>query len=141
MFPARSVPRPFSQVTLFFRNRNSTPRVFCATTSSFRRSIWCEVEPKPVDADAVLVRVQPGELVVLGRLQQRLRRNAADVHARAAERRRRFDADGVQAELGGPDCCDVATGTAADHDDVGGLAAQAASAFGGGWEDSRRSKK
>ena len=29
-FPARSVPRPFAQVTLFFRKRNSIPLVFCA---------------------------------------------------------------------------------------------------------------
>ena len=51
--------------------------------------------------------------------QQRLRRNAADVDARAAERLVHLDADGVEAELRGANRGDVAAGTAADDDDVG----------------------
>ena len=65
-----------------------------------------------------------GVLEVLGRLQQRLRRDAADVGARAARRglavgaRPVVDAGDLEAELRGADRGDVAAGTGADDDDV-----------------------
>ena len=118
--PGLSVPRPFAHVILFLRNRNSIPLVFCPTTSSFRLSIVPRSSVSCADADAVRRRGVLSELIMLGRRQQRLGRNAADVDAGAAERLVHLDADGVEAELGGADRGDVAARSAADDDDVGG---------------------
>ena len=60
------------------------PSLFCFTTVSLRASIFATSMLRPVDADAVVGEVLAGVLVVLGRLQQRLRRDAADVGAGAA---------------------------------------------------------
>ena len=78
-----------------------------------------EIERQLPDADAVRGRRVRRELVVLGRREQRLGRNAADVDARAAERLVHLDADGVQAELRGANRGDISAGSAADDDDVG----------------------
>ena len=111
---ACSVPRPFAQVTLFFLNRNSMPLVFWPTTSSLRFIIVARSSDTSPTLHAVLGRVQPRELEVLGRLEQRLGRNAPDVDAGAAERLVHLDANGVEAELRGADRGDVTAGPAAD---------------------------
>ena len=95
------------------------PFVFCPTTSSFRLSIVVEIERQLPDADAVRRRRVLRKLIVLGRRQQRLRRNAADVDARAAERLVHLDADGGQAELRGANRGDISARSTADDDDVG----------------------
>jgi hypothetical protein len=83
-----------------------------------------QIEAQLADADAVIGEMLAGVLVVLARLQQRLRRNAADVGAGAAEGGAALlvlpvvDAGGGEAELGRADGGDVAAGTAADDDDV-----------------------
>ena len=117
--PARSVPRPFAQVILFFLKRNSMPLVFCADDVVLPLQHRGEVEPDAVGGDAVVRGVLPHELVVLGRVEERLGRDAADVDAGAAERLVHLDADGGEAELRGADGGDVAARSAADDHDVG----------------------
>jgi hypothetical protein len=74
--------------------------------------------------DAVLLESMAGVLEVFRRLQQRLRRDAADVGAGAAQGRtalgilRLVDARHLEAQLGSADGGHIAAGTAADHDDV-----------------------
>jgi hypothetical protein len=76
--------------------------------------------------DAVHLEAVLGFLVELGRAQQRLRRNAADVEASAAETDFAFrvgigfrlDAGRGQAELCTTDGRDVATGAGADYNDI-----------------------
>ena len=78
-----------------------------------------EIERQLPDPDAVRRRRVLSKLIMLGRRQQRLRRNAADVDARAAERLVHLDADGRQAQLRGPDRGDISARPTADDDDVG----------------------
>ena len=78
-----------------------------------------EVEREPGKLDAVVGRVDAGELVVLGGAEERLGRDAPDIHAGAAQRLVEFDADDGEAQLGGADRGDVAAGSAADDKDVG----------------------
>ena len=59
-----------------------------------------------------------GLLEHLGGIEQRLRRDAADVEASAAERLALFDHGDLHAELGRADRADVAGGAGADHDDI-----------------------
>ena len=51
-------------------------------------------------------------------MEQRLRRNAADVEAGTAQRFARFHASRLQAQLRRADCADIAAGTGADEDHV-----------------------
>jgi len=70
------------------------------------------------ELDAVLGRRVLGFGVFFRRLQQRLRRDAADVEAGAAEPDVLLDAGDVHAELRGADGADVAGGAAADDDEI-----------------------
>ncbi len=69
------------------------------------------------------------------RVQQRLRRNTADVQAHAAERRVAFDEHRLHAEVGGAERGRVTAGAGAEHEhvalDIGG-AGVAAAAWGAG---------
>ena len=100
------------------------PSLFCFTTVSLRRQHLGQVQAQALDLDAVVGEVLAGVLVVLGRLQQRLGGNAADVGAGAAQGRAALgvlplvDAGDVEAELRRADGGDVAAGAAADDDDV-----------------------
>ena len=51
-------------------------------------------------------------------IEQRLARNASLVEAGAAEGVALFDDGDARAELCGTDCCNIATGAAADNDQV-----------------------
>ncbi len=55
----------------------------------------------------------------LGQMEQRLRRNAADVEAHAAERRVALDQRHALAEIGGAERGGVAAGAGAEDEDVG----------------------
>src|SRR5690606_11270429 len=69
--------------------------------------------------DAELGECAVGQfLEQLGAVEQRLRRNAADVEARAAERLAAFGAGGLEPELRGADRGDIAAGTGSDDEDV-----------------------
>ena len=54
----------------------------------------------------------------LGRVQQRLRRNAADIEADASERRALVDQNDLLAEVGGPERGGITAGTRADDEDL-----------------------
>ena len=77
-----------------------------------------EIQGHAGDVDAVLREVVSHFLEVLGGLQHRLGRNAADVQARAAEGLAPLDAGDLQPELGGTQGGDIATGTGAEDDHV-----------------------
>src|SRR5262249_45285620 len=64
----------------------------------------------------------PGVLVKLGRMQQRLRRNAADVEAGAAVRRALLDHRGLESKLRRANGADIASRAGADDDEVVGHA-------------------
>ena len=59
-----------------------------------------------------------GFLEQLGRVEQRLGRDAADVEAGAAQRLAALGAGGLEAQLRGADRGDIAAGAGADHQDV-----------------------
>src|SRR5258706_11850929 len=75
-----------------------------------RRQIQLHV----TDFHPVLGRMQLGEFEMLRGCQQRLRWNAPDVDARAAERLVHLDANCIEAELPRAYCCYISTGSAAD---------------------------
>ena len=80
-----------------------------------------KVEAEPLHLYAMLGEAVRGMFVVFGGLQERLRRDAADVGARAAQRRfpvRRapiVDAGGPEPQLRGANRGDITAGTSADH--------------------------
>ena len=69
-------------------------------------------------ADAALGELVERLVVQVRVVEQRLGRDAADVEAGAAERAARLDAGRLEAELRGLDRGHVATGSAADNDDI-----------------------
>ncbi len=78
-----------------------------------------EVEAGTVDLDAELGEGTVARfLEQLGRVEQRLGRDAADIEAGAAQRLARFGACGLQAQLRRADRRDIAAGASADHQDV-----------------------
>ena len=116
-----SRPVPLTHSILFFLKRNSTPLVRPVTilflrawtrAMSMRRLAGARAE-----ADAPLGGVLR-DLERMRVLEQRFRRNAAPVEARAAERRLALDDRGFQAELRGANGGDVAAGAGADDDDI-----------------------
>src|SRR5690606_27447130 len=78
---------------------------------------------RPVDlrggADkAHLLEIVPGLVEHVAGVEERLRRDAADVQAGPAERLAALDAGRLQPQLRAADGADVAAGAGADHDDV-----------------------
>ena len=108
------------------------PLVSWPTTLSLYLRNVSSVDLRRAEVDAEVVRVR-GFVDHRGRMQQRLRRNAADVEAHAAECGVALDQHRVQAEVGGAERGGVAAGTGAEHDDVAfdvGLAAGGGSGRG-----------
>ena len=68
----------------------------------------------------ILAKRVPGLLEQLGGVQQRLRRDAADVEAGAAEGRALLDHRDLHAELRRADRADIAAGAGADDDEIVG---------------------
>src|SRR5262249_50423491 len=66
------------------------------------------------DADGIADGEALGGVELFGRVDQRLRGDAADVEAGPPETPR-LDQHGIEAELAGADRTDVAAGTAAEH--------------------------
>ena len=79
-----------------------------------------EIELGRGHADAHLAEAVAGLLEQFGGVQQRLRRDAADIEAGAAEGRALFHHGGFQAELRRADGADIAAGAGADDDEVVG---------------------
>ena len=89
---------PWKCSILFFFNRNATPSTLPFTPSSLKASISCKIELR-LDLDAHAGEAVARLLEALGRVQQRLRRDAADVEAGAAVRRPLLDDGDLHAEL------------------------------------------
>ena len=79
-----------------------------------------EVELRLADLDAHAGERVAGLVEQLGRVQQRLRRDAADIEAGAAEGRVLLDHRDLHAELRRADGADIAAGAGADDDEVVG---------------------
>ena len=102
----------------FFR-RTPTPPVSRATIESFQAIVRAKSSfGGPIDSPMAL---EPPRLAKAmrraGRVDQRLRGNAADVEACSAEPVG-FDENRVEAELSGADCGDIAAGAAADDENL-----------------------
>ena len=79
-----------------------------------------EIELRRADADAHLGKAMSGLLEHLRGVQQRLRRDAADVEAGAAVGRALLDHRDLHAELRRADRADIAAGAGADDDEIVG---------------------
>ena len=88
-----------------------------------------EIELGRGHADAHFAERVAGLLEQFGRVQQSLRRDAADVEAGAAEGRALLDHRGFQAQLRGANGADIAAGTGADDDEVVGHVLTRAGAY------------
>ncbi len=77
-----------------------------------------EIDRRLAEVDAELGRL-PGLLDHARRVQQRLRRDAADVEADAAERRPALDQRDVHSEIGGAKSGRIAAGSRSDHNEIG----------------------
>src|SRR5205814_115019 len=92
------------------RSRNS----ITVTLAPSRR----QTEPRRADPDALFPEDVPGFLVELGGMQQRLRRDAPDIEAGAAERWIFLDHRDFEAELRRPDGAHIAAGPGADDGEI-----------------------
>ncbi len=81
-----------------------------------------EIELRLAGDDAEGGEIMRGLGELFGGMQQRLRGNAADVEAGAAEGLALFDDGDLQAELRGADGADIAAGAGADDDEIVGHA-------------------
>ena len=104
-----------------------TPLVRRPTMPSFHSMVRGEVDGRTLDPDAERrrPRLLDGVMEGVGGMDQRLRRDAADIEAGAAQPASLFrlaallDQHGVEAELAGADRRDVAAGPAAHDQDLG----------------------
>ena len=97
------------------------------------------------DVDLRLAETDAGNVHLFGfldhlrRVQQRLRRNAADIQADTAERRPALDQRYLHAEIGGTEGCGIAARAGTEHDDVEVVSGRPLetrardSGFGRGW--------
>ena len=94
-----------------------------------------EIELDARHLDAVAGEPCLGVGVFLRCMQQRLRRDAADIEAGAAQGRRALDAGRAQPELGGADSRDIAAGARAYYQDVEIMFAHGGSGWPSGTRD------
>ena len=111
-------PSPLTQSILFFLNRKATPLTLAATVSSLCFIIAARSSFGGGDDDAEGPEPMRRLVEHLGGVKQRLRGNAADVEARAAERLAHFDDGDLHPKLGGADRADVTAGAGADDNEV-----------------------
>ena len=116
----RIVPVPLMTSILFFFIRNSTPLTLPSMPSCLNFIIAGRSSFGAPTADAHLGERVPGFLEQFGRIQQRLRRHAADIEAGAAERRVLLDHGDLHAELRRADRADIAAGAGADDNEIVG---------------------
>ena len=79
-----------------------------------------EIDARLADLDAHVAELVAGLLVELGRIEHRLRRDAADVQASAAEGGALLHHRGLHAKLRRANGADISAGAAADDDEVVG---------------------
>ena len=114
-------PAPWNVSILFFLNRNSTPFTLLSTILLLVVEQSRQIEARLADLDAELREAVAGFLVELGGVQQRLRGNAADVEAGAAEGARFSTHGDLQAKLRRANGADIAAGTGTDDDEIVGM--------------------
>ncbi len=113
-------PTPKWTSILFFFIRKATPSTLAFTTASLCAIIALRSSFGGSDHHPELRQAVASFGEHLGSVQQRLRRDAADVEAGAAERLVLFDYRRLQSELGAFDGADIAAGPGTDHDDIVG---------------------
>ena len=118
MFASLNVPAPFTHSTPFDLKSDATPPVICLTTRGLPLVRLREVELGLGDGDAELAERVARLVEEVRGLHPRLRRDAADAQARAAELRLLLDADDLRPELRRADRGRVAAGAAAQDGDV-----------------------
>ena len=89
-----------------------------------------QIELRRADLDAEALELVPGHVEHLGRVEQRLGGDAADIEAGAAKGRHLLDDRHLEAELGGLDGADIAAGAAADDGEIVGQWLHSAWVFG-----------
>ena len=107
-------PTPRTVVTLRVLAMPLRPPVSLPTTLSLCARSFVEIDLRRAELDAERGEVR-GFVHHGGDVQQRLRRNAADVQAHAAERRVALDQHGLHAEVGRAEGGRVAAGAGAEH--------------------------
>ena len=103
---------------LFFLNRKATPLTLAGDRLVLVLHHRGEVELGRGDDDAERAEAMRRLLEHFGSVEQRLRGNAADVEAGAAERLFLLDDGDLHAELGGADGADVTAGSRPDDDEI-----------------------
>ena len=78
----------------------------------------CEIDRRLADLDAHVGEFMRGFLVKLRGIEHRLRRDAADIEAGAAEGRHLLDDGGLHAELRRANGADITAGTGTDNDEI-----------------------
>ena len=122
MFGEVNRPVPTTAVTLRWLASPASPPVSRVTTPSFQaRSPSTSMVGAPNDSAVLGHLLGLGDH--LGRVQQRLGRDAADVEADPAQRAAAVHQDDLFAQVGGPEGGGVAAGTGAEHQDLGVLVA------------------
>ena len=114
----RTSQRPVTTRTLRCLDMPARPLVSWPTTFVLVAAQLVERDLRLAEVDAEIRRMR-GFVDHRRRMQQRLRRNAADVEADAAERGIAFDQHRIQAQIGGAERGGIAAGTGAEHDDAG----------------------
>ena len=103
---------------MFLRNRKATPSTFALTVASLCAIIAARSSSGALDLHAELGKAMPRLLEHLRGMEQRLRRDAADVQAGAAGGRALLDDGDLQPELRRADGADIAARAGADDDEI-----------------------
>ena len=121
VLPSRNVAQPTTILTPAFLSRPATPLFSRPTMPSFHAMVLREVETRfaPRCRAGSCPRAMCETLEFVGRMDQRLGRDAADIEAGAA-RLLGLDDHGVDAELAGADGADIAARPGADHQKLAG---------------------
>ena len=114
----RIFPLPLMTSILFFFIRNSTPLTLPSMPCCLKFIIEGRSSFGAETLTPIFAKECAGLLEHFGRMQQRLRRHAADIEAGAAERRVLLDHGDFHAELRRADRADISARTGADNNEI-----------------------
>ena len=112
-------PRPCTTSTLRCFASPARPFVSLPTTPAFHAAQLRDVDLRLCRTSTPACAISSASVIDLRDVQQRFRRNAADVQAHAAQRRIALDEHRLLAEIGRAESRGVAAGPGAQHDDFG----------------------